>query len=89
MTYDSTTPDEIDVIEAARLKMIVDMPLELAALAMNGEKVWDTHAMRSEFDVIGFSAPLVVVKRKSDGVVGSLKFTHSPRFYFGFMADPR
>ena len=29
-------------------------------------------------------APLVVVRRKSDGVKGSLMFQHSPRFYFGF-----
>ena len=34
--------------------------------------------------VIGFSAPLVVVSRKSDGQKGSLMFQASPRFYFGF-----
>ena len=34
--------------------------------------------------VIGFSAPLVVVKSKSDNQKGSLMFQASPRFYFGF-----
>jgi hypothetical protein len=34
--------------------------------------------------VIGFMAPLVVVRRKHDGKKGSLEFQHSPRFYFGF-----
>ena len=33
---------------------------------------------------IGFTAPLVVVRRKSDGQKGSLMFQASPRFYFGF-----
>jgi hypothetical protein len=34
--------------------------------------------------VIGFLAPFVVVRRKIDGVKGSLEFQHHPRFYFGF-----
>jgi hypothetical protein len=29
-------------------------------------------------------APLVVVRRKADGVKGSLEFQHMPRYYFGF-----
>jgi hypothetical protein len=47
-------------------------------------QVWDTAELGRDFIVIGFAAPLVVVKRKSDGVKGSLYFQHSPRFYFGF-----
>ena len=43
-----------------------------------------TEQMCALYDVIGFSAPFVVVTRKSDGKRGSLEFTHSPRFYFGF-----
>jgi hypothetical protein len=31
----------------------------------------------------------VVVKRKSDGVVGSLEFQHHPRFYFNFAEDKK
>ena len=34
--------------------------------------------------MLGFAAPLVVVRRKSDRVKGSLMFQGSPRFYFGF-----
>jgi hypothetical protein len=37
--------------------------------------------------VIGFSAPLVVARRKSTGKIGSLHFTHSPRYYFAWKAD--
>jgi hypothetical protein len=52
-------------------------------------KCWDTQELSAEFEVTGFMAPLVVVKRKSDGVMGSLEFTHSPRFYFNFVEDKR
>jgi hypothetical protein len=52
-------------------------------------QVWDTQQLSAEFEVTGFMAPLVVVKRKSDGVVGSLMFRHSPRFYFSFTPDKR
>ena len=34
--------------------------------------------------MLGFMAPLVVVKRKSDSPKGSLYFQHSPRYYYGF-----
>lgn len=46
--------------------------------------IWDTEAMTREFAVIGFMAPFVVVRRQSDGVKGTLMFTHSPRLYFRF-----
>lgn len=45
---------------------------------------WTTAEMTAEFDVLGFAAPFVVVRRKSDGARGSLEFTHSPRVYFGW-----
>jgi hypothetical protein len=50
--------------------------------------VWDTAELTRDFAVIGFMAPLVVVRRKSDGVKGSLEFQHGPpRLYFNFVAD--
>lgn len=48
---------------------------------------WDTDQLRQEFEVIGFLAPFVAVKRKSDGAKGSMEFTHNPRFYFNFVKD--
>lgn len=47
-------------------------------------QVWDTKELQTDFTVVGFAAPFVVVIRKSDGVKGSLEFTHSPRFYYAF-----
>jgi len=51
------------------------------------DRTWDTDQLRVEFEVIGFMAPFVVVKRKADGVRGSMEFSHNPRFYFNFQAD--
>lgn len=50
-------------------------------------EVWDTAALQRDFSVKAFAAPYVVVTRKSDGVTGLLEFAHSPRVYFGFVAD--
>jgi hypothetical protein len=52
-----------------------------------GEPTWDTAELQRDFEVEGFCAPFVVVRRKSDGVRGSLQFNHNPRVYFGFTAD--
>lgn len=48
---------------------------------------WDTKQLQEDFEVLGFAAPFVVVKRRKDGVVGTLEFTHNPRTYFGFQPD--
>lgn len=76
-----------DDTEATRRAMIPDMPVELRAAYHAGEQIWTTADLRADFDVLGFQAPFVAVKRKIDGVRGSLKFTHSPRYYFDWRAD--
>ena len=48
---------------------------------------WNTEEIQEGFEVRGFSAPYVAVTRKSDGVKGSLEFTHRPRVYFDFVAE--
>jgi hypothetical protein len=47
-------------------------------------QTWTTEQLKADFTVTGFSAPFVVVRRKSDGKLGTLEFTHSPRVYFGW-----
>ena len=47
-------------------------------------QVWNTSELQQDFEVQGFSAPFVVVKRRSDGKRGSLEFQHSPRYYHSF-----
>lgn len=50
-------------------------------------QVWTTTELTTEFEVIGFMAPYVTVKRLSDNQKGSLEFRHAPRYYFSFHAD--
>ena len=50
-------------------------------------RVRDAEQLARDFEVLGFMAPYVVVRRRSDGHKGSLEFQHSPRFYFNFVAD--
>lgn len=47
-------------------------------------QTWDTTQLQEDFEVIGFSAPYVLVKRRSSGVKGALEFTHNPRVYWNF-----
>lgn len=57
------------------------------ALEAQHGQVWDTQQLGEEFEVLGFMAPVVVVRRRSDGKKGSLMFQHNPRFFFGFVED--
>jgi len=48
-------------------------------------QVWDTGELSRDFDVLGFMAPFCVVRRRVDGVKGSVMFQHRPRLYFNFV----
>ena len=79
-----------DPTEAARRERLAEInaePGSREALVAQHGQVWDTQQLAQDFEVIGFLAPLVVVRRKADGVKGSLEFQHSPRFYFNFKPD--
>ncbi len=76
-----------DPTETTRRQMLAeinDEPGSREYLAAKHGQVWSTGELSQDFDVLGFMAPLVVVRRKSDGVKGSLMFQANPRFYFGF-----
>lgn len=79
--------DETESIRRQEIAAINADPNSREKLEAQHGQVWDTQELRDDFDVTGFLAPYVVVRRKSDGVVGSLQFQHNPRFYFGFQAD--
>jgi hypothetical protein len=65
------------------------VPASMKALEAQFGRVWDTKQLADEFEVVGFLAPFVVVRRKADGVKGSLEFQHNPRHYFNFIADTK
>lgn len=79
-----------DTTEEVRRRLVAEMPEELVARIQHGERVWDTDELRAEFDVQGFMAPFVMVRRKEDGREGTLMFCHAPRYYFDWRpADGR
>lgn len=65
-------------------EMDINESIAKAELEKNNGKVWTTGEMTKEFDVKSFLAPFVTVVRRSDGVKGTLMFSHRPRFYFKF-----
>ena len=76
--------DPTEAIRRQRLAEINAEPGSREALEAEHGQVWDTGELRRDFDVLGFMAPLIVVRRKADGRKGSLEFQHKPRFYFSF-----
>jgi hypothetical protein len=76
-----------DETEALRRIELSTASPALALAIERGDQVWETEDLRRDFEVTGFMAPFVVVKRRSDGKVGTLKFHHHPRVYFGWVED--
>ena len=49
-------------------------------------EVLTTEEMLDQYEPIQFAAPVVVVRRRSDGQMGSLFFFPAPRYYYGWQA---
>jgi len=77
----------IDPTEDVRRALIVETPHLVQQEIDAGREVWDSAAVRLDFDITGFMAPFVTATRKSDGQKGTLMFTHSPRFYFSWVPE--
>jgi len=78
-----------DPTESARraLAQEVNQDAERTKLEEKYGDVMTTSEMQERFTVEGFLAPFVVCRRTSDGKRGTLMFSHSPRFYFGWQED--
>jgi hypothetical protein len=79
--------DPTESVRRQRLAEINAQPGSREALEAQYGRTWDTNELRQDFDVLGFAAPLVVVRRKADGIRRSLEFQHAPRFYFSFQPE--
>jgi hypothetical protein len=80
----------MEMCESMRRNRLVELGIEAAdraTLEHRHGQVWDPQELRRDFKVIGFLAPYAVVRRLSDGVLGSLEFQPSPRFYFNWKVD--
>ena len=80
-----------DPTETVRRAMLQEQrtsgPSSQEALEKAYGRVWNTSQLTEDFEVIGFLAPFVVVRRRSDGRKGTLSFQHSPRLYYDFVED--
>jgi hypothetical protein len=76
--------DPLEAVRRARLAEINRAPGAREQLEAKYGQVWDTEELTRDFEVLGFLAPYVVVRRRSDGMKGSLEFQHRPRHYFNF-----
>lgn len=79
--------DETEVIRREMVATINANSGPRAELEKQYGTVWDTSELSRDFEVLGFMAPFVVVKRRLDGVRGSLLFQHHPRFYYSFQPE--
>ena len=81
---------EPDPTEGARRRLVVQInshAMDRAGLEARHGRVWDAVEPARDFEVLGFAAPFVVVRRRTDQKLGSLLFQHRPRFYFGLSED--
>ena len=79
-----------DPTEHLRRDIIAEInanPNERAELEKQHGRVWDAKELQEAFNVHSFLVPFVLVTNKATGTRGTLTFQHSPRYYFGFMAD--
>lgn len=79
--------DETEEIRRELVAEINENAGERTALEADHGQVWGTKELGRDFDVTGFMAPFCIVKRRADGVVGTVTFQHSPRYYFSFLGD--
>ena len=79
--------EEVEAIRRYRALELNSRPGTRPELEARHGRVWGPDDLRCEFEVVGFAAPYVVVRRRSDATLGSLEFQHQPRFYFNFEAD--
>ena len=79
--------DPSEAIRRQRLIEINNRPASREALEAKYGRVWDTEELAAEFEIKAFIAPMVVVRRRADDVVGTLEFQSRPRFYFSFVED--
>jgi hypothetical protein len=81
--------EEVAGILEQRDAMAKELLRARLAVSHGTDNVFDTAQLGEHFEVLGFMAPFVVVRRKADDKKGALEFTHQPRLYYNFRVDDR
>ena len=88
LTLKDSIPDDTTAEIRRQLVLAInEHPRSRQMLEAEFGPVWDIAHLTQEFEVLGFRAPFVVVRRHGDRRLGSLLFQHEPRFYFAFVPD--
>jgi hypothetical protein len=64
---------------------LLSEPRSREELASVFGQVWNEQQLAEDFEVLGFNDEAVDVRRKADGLVGSLDYQDKPRYYFCFI----
>ncbi len=78
------THDDTEILRQRLTASLNAQAKERAALLAQYGEVWDADELRRDFEVLGFLAPFVRMRRRGDGVEGLLMVQHHPRYYFSF-----
>lgn len=76
-----------DSIESVRREMVSKINGFVGSkeeLEKKHGKVYDTHDLDELYEITGFMAPFIVVRRRSDNTKGTMIFQDQPRYYFSF-----
>lgn len=84
---ETTSIDSTEDTRRALVVLINAHAAERADLEVQYGRVWNAAELVTDFEVLGFAAPCVVVKRKADNKLGSVLFQHRPRYYFAYQED--
>ena len=76
--------DETESFRRARQAELNTEAAAIEELTQRYGTIWNTEALRQDFEVLGFAAPYVIVRERATGKKGSMEFQHSPRFYFNY-----
>ena len=79
-----------DPTESTRREMTVEINAiegSRGYLESKHGEVWDTTELQEQYEVLAFMAPFTIVRRRCDGVRGSVMFQANPRFYFQFQPE--
>ncbi len=89
METSTSIAQDRDATESVRRQRIAELNIGHGRLELERlhGRTWDTKELAADFEVMGFMAPLVVARRRTDGKVGSLEFQHHPRLYFNWRED--
>ena len=83
----TTDTDTTETLRRDRLAAINAQAGDRRTLEQRHGRVWDSHELGRDFEVLAYRAPYVVARRRSDARLGSLEFQHRPRLYFNWEED--